>query len=62
MEAARLDDLNVRAGKWLVGRTVVKVGYRREGRELFLEFEDGLRLFVNAPADLDVSITEGSDG
>jgi len=57
MEAGRLEELNVRIAEQLVGRTVAKVSYRREGRELFIEFDGGSRLFVNAFVDLDVSIT-----
>jgi len=62
MEEGRLKELNIRAGELLVGRTISRVSYWREGRELFIEFADGWRLYVNANDDLELSILEGGGG
>jgi hypothetical protein len=43
----------------LVGRAVLHIGVRRDGSELFIEFDDHSRLFVNAEGRLDLSLTEG---
>jgi hypothetical protein len=58
-EAEKLEALNARGTELLFGKTVVTFDYRREGHELFIEFDDGTRLFVNASGNLDVSITGG---
>ena len=61
MEEEQLRELSVHAAELLSGKTVAKLDYRREGRELFIEFDDGTRLFVHAQVKLDVSITGGAD-
>ncbi len=49
--------LTERLSAELVGRTVVRIELRRDGRELFLEFDDGGRLFASAVTPFDLSLT-----
>ena len=41
----------------LVGRKIVRIELRRDGCELFIEFDDQSRLFANADGSLDISLT-----
>ena len=52
----RQDDLARRLGALLEGRKVARI-LRLDDRELIVEFDDGTRLFANADAHLDVSVT-----
>jgi hypothetical protein len=59
IDEAKLRELSVRCAGLLSGKTVATVDFRCDGCELFVEFDDGTRLFVNAQVKLDLSITEG---
>lgn len=48
-EAARIEQL--------VSGKVVKTVYRHHPNEIVVEFTDGSRLFVDAPSDLEISVT-----
>ncbi|MGW8201336.1 hypothetical protein [Sphingomonas sp. VDB2] len=52
-----LEEEEERATSMLLGRVVVRVLRFRE-HEVLIEFDDGTRLFVDAAAPLELSITQ----
>ena len=57
-----MDDVSKRSTELLEGKTVLKVLERRNGKEIYIEFTDGTRLFIDhQPEELEISITGGID-
>lgn len=48
------------ASAMLAGRSVRRI-QRHRANEVLVEFDDGTRLFIDAPAPLELSITGGAD-
>jgi hypothetical protein len=58
MKTEKMKTYNARLAGLILGRTVKKIEHRRKMKELFIEFSDGTRLFVDHNQDsLELSVT-----